>query len=220
MSTIQKKCADFLRSTYSNLPGGKLGSGHAHEIVAAYFGYGTAAALRTEPKYNLAALAEAAILMPDLRRMDQRIQQLTRLPVGLPGVDEFASKLTSFLRGHGYFSGEVWGTRNLAEYIDVSFIQEDPVMIEDALSGQIAMTNAYFDELDVHNVDLHFGDDSLTANVSGSLNGVNDPDKAFHGDSIAFTTVMTFERVAGRVGYLWPELETSGTIDDSGFYDE
>src|SRR5271166_2115806 len=220
MSTIQKKCADFLRSTYSNLPGGKLGSGHAHEIVAAYFGYGTAAALRTEPKYKLAALAEAAILMPDLRMMDQRIQQLASLPVGLPGVDELASKLTNFLRENGYFSGEVWRTRDVGEYIDVSFIQEDPMLIEDALSGEIAMTNAYFDELYVCNVDLDFGDDALIAKVSGSLNGENDPDKVFHGDSIAFTTVMTFERVVGRVGYLRPELETLGAIDESGYYDE
>ncbi|MEY9181179.1 hypothetical protein [Bradyrhizobium sp. USDA 313] len=220
MSSIQKDCADFLRMTFNNLTGGKLGSGHAHEIVAAYFGYGTAAALRTEPKYQLAALDQAAILIPDLRLMDQRVQQLNGLPAGLPGVDALALQLSNFLRGNGYFSGKVWFTRDLEEHINVSFIQEDPMMIEDALSGEMATTNAFFDELYVDEVSLDIGDDVLVANVSGSLNGENDTDKPFHGDSIAFTTTMTFERVAGRIAYRWPELETSGAVDESHYYDE
>lgn len=220
MSTIQKDCADFLRMTFNNLTGGKLGSGHAHEIVAAYFGYCTAAALRTEPKYQLSALDEAAILIPDLRLMDHRMQQLNGLPGGLPNVDELASQLSGFLSKNGYLSGEVWYTRDLEEYIEVSFIQEDPMMIEDALSGEMATTNAFFDELYIDKVSLDVGDDVLVANVSGALNGENDPDKPFHGDSIAFTTMMTFERVAGRIGYRRPELETSGAVDDSYYYDE
>ncbi|PDT65079.1 hypothetical protein CO683_34325 [Bradyrhizobium ottawaense] len=220
MSTIQKDCADFLRMTFNNPTGGKLGSGHAHEIVAAYFGYCTAAALRAEPKYQLSALDEAAILIPDLRLMDHRMQQLNGLPVGLPNVDELASQLSGFLSKNGYLSGEVWYTRDLEEYIEVSFIQEDPMMIEDALSGEMATTNAFFDELYIDKVSLDVGDDVLVANVSGALNGENDPDKPFHGDSIAFTTMMTFERVAGRIGYRRPELETSGAVDDSYYYDE
>ncbi|MGY3442816.1 hypothetical protein [Bradyrhizobium sp. USDA 4473] len=220
MSSIQKKCADFLRTTFNNLTGSKLGAAHAHEIVAAYFGYCTAAALRAEPTYQLSALNEAAILIPGLRLMDQRLQQLNGLPTGLTNVDELASQLSSFLSANGYLSGEVWYTRDLEEYINVSFIQEDPMMIEDALSGEMAMTNAFFDELYIDKVSLDVGDDVLVANVSGALNGENDPDKPFHGDSIVFTTMMTFERVAGRTGYRRPELETSGAIDDSHYYDE
>ncbi|MET4232318.1 hypothetical protein ACVWXN_006003 [Bradyrhizobium sp. i1.4.4] len=220
MSSIQKECADFLRTTFNNLTGSKLGSGHAHEIVAAYFGYCTAAALRAEPTYQLSALNEAAIVIPDLRLMDQRMQQLNGLPTGLPNVDELASQLSSFLSANGYLSGEVWYTRDLEEYINVSFIQKDRMMIEDALSGEMAMTNAFFDELYIDKVSLDVGDDVLVANVSGALNGENDPDKPSSGDSIVFTTLMTFERAAGRTGYRRPELETSGTIDDSHYYDE
>ena len=43
---------------------------HAHELVAAFFGYGTAAALRAEAKFPLTAIDEARHLIPDLRRMD------------------------------------------------------------------------------------------------------------------------------------------------------
>jgi hypothetical protein len=81
---IEKACANLLRSTYSNLPGGKLRSGHAHEIVAAYFGYNTAAALQAEYKFPLAALNEAEILIPDLHTMDKRVLQLNALAAGFP----------------------------------------------------------------------------------------------------------------------------------------
>jgi len=46
--SIQKLCADRLRDSYRELTGKKLGSGHAHEIAAAYFGYMTAAAMQAE----------------------------------------------------------------------------------------------------------------------------------------------------------------------------
>jgi hypothetical protein len=108
-------------------------------------------------------------------------------------------------------------TRELDEYINVSFIQGDPAMIEDDLSGEIATTNANFDELDVEEVELSFDVDTLVANVSGSLNGENDPDRVYYGDSINFKTVMTFRRVAARVAFLRPERETSGAVDLSGF---
>jgi hypothetical protein len=216
-TTIKKACADLLRSTYSNLPGGKLRSSHAHEIVAAYFGYNTAAALRAEDKYPLTALSEAEILIPDLQTLDKRVPQLNALPAGFPGVNELADTLTRFIREQDYFSGDVWMTRELDEYMNVSFIQDDPAMIEDDLSGQISTTNAYFDELYVEEVDLSFDIDTLVANISGSLNGENDPDQMYYGDSIHFKTVMTFQRVAARVAFLRPGLETSGAIDLSGF---
>ncbi len=94
------------------------------------------------------------------------------------------------------------------------------MMIEDDLSSEIATTNAYFDELYIDEVALDIGQDALVALISGSLNGETDQDRAFHGDSIAFTTVMTFQRVAGRVAYEKPELETSGAVDMSKYYDD
>ncbi len=56
---------------------------------------------------------------------------------------------------------------------------------------------------------------TLVASVSGALNGENDPDKSFNGDSINLETVTTFERVSGRVAYLEADLETTGFIDTS-----
>lgn len=218
--SLHKDCADYLRSYVRAVTGGKLGAGHAHELVAAYFGYGTGAALRAEATYPLSSLGQAEILIPDLRLMDQRVQELDGLPDDLPPVDDLASNLSNFLNERSYFSGDIWHTRDLEEHINVAYIQENPMMIEDDLSDQMAETNAYFDELYIDEVVLNSEDDALIANVSGSLNGENDPDRTFLGNSIAFTTVMTFRRVAGRVAYEKPELETSGAVDDSHYYDE
>lgn len=46
-----------------------------------------------------------------------------------------------------------------------------------------------------------------------------DWDRMFHGDSITFNTVMTFQRVAGRVAYLKPDIVTGGRVNSGHHYD-
>jgi hypothetical protein len=210
--SIQKQCADFLRSTYRNLANGKLGSGHAHEIVAAYFGYGSAAALQAERQYLLSSLDQAEFLIPDLGQLRRRIPQLTGLPQGLPGAPELAEQITEFLTDRRLFPGAVWQRDNLEDSINI-FIQENASLVEDGLSGEIAETNAYFDDLNIDEVDCSFRNDALVAELSGKLNGENDPDRPYSGTSIVFTSLVTFPRVAGRFGYGSPEVETSGSIN-------
>ncbi|OJU34984.1 MAG: hypothetical protein BGN99_24775 [Alphaproteobacteria bacterium 65-37] len=216
--TIQKDCADHLRSTYTT-GSSKLRAGHAHEIVASYFGYGTAAALQAESAYPLAALDEASVLIPAIPLMEQRMQQLKGLPTNLPGADELAKRLSAYLVQHNHFSGQVWHTHKLEEFIEEEFIQDHSLAIMDDLSGEMAETNAYFDELYVEQVTISEAPESVVATVSGHLNGENDPDKPFSGDSIAFTTTVTLERVAGRTAFLSPELDSGGTVDDKDYYD-
>jgi hypothetical protein len=216
--TIHKQCADHLRAKHAALTGSKLSSGHAHELVAAYFGYGTGAALRAEARYPLAELPRADILIPDLVLMETRRDAIANLPADLPDVDTLSMWVSECLCDGGHFSGLEWFTRDLGEYIDTDFLQKDPMLIEDALSGEIASTNAFFDELYIEDVEIDDGKDVLTATVEGALNGENDQDRAFHGDSIAFSSVITFDRVAGRVAYATPRVETSGAVDESRYY--
>jgi hypothetical protein len=216
--SLHKDCADHLRAYYRGLTGKKLGASHAHELVAAFFGYGTAAALRAETKFPLTAVGEADFLMPDLLRMEQRVQELRGLPTDLPTVDEVASEICGFLVSTGSFTGQIWQSRDLRDHVN-GYVQDNSLMIEDALSGEIAATNAYFDELYVDEYDFQSNDDALVVTLTGSLNGEHDPDRAFHGDKIAFTTIMTFPRVSGRVAYGEPELDTDGEVDDGDYYD-
>tara|TARA_Y100000815_G_scaffold264356_1_gene279910 strand:+ start:2450 stop:3166 length:717 start_codon:yes stop_codon:yes gene_type:complete len=217
--SIQKECADRLRETYLDLTGAKLKSGHAHELVAAYFGYGTAAALQADAAYPVDGIAAAAVLIPDLALMDRRRDELNQLPADLQPVDDLAKQITAYLVDEGYFSGKVWHNRDLADEINIRVV-EDPMIIGDALSGEIASTNAYFDELYIDEVAFDFTDDALVATLSGSLNGVHDWDRAFHGNKINFTSEMTMYRVAARMAYQQPDFETNGSVDNSHYEDD
>lgn len=217
--TIIKDCADFLRTTYST-NGSKLGAGHAHELTAAYFGYNSGAALRADNTYPVENLGDAALLIPDVQRLGTRMGEIDGLPATLPSPYEVASTLTAFLVAQHHFAGEVWKTDNLAQYMEEEFIQEQSSSIENDLSGEIASTNAYFDELIVDEVEITNTDDAVLIKVSGDFNGDQDPDKPFSGDKIVFTTDITLQRVAGRVGFMAPELQTGGSVDDSDYYDD
>lgn len=218
--SIKKQCADHLRVSYTAATGARLSAGHAHELVAAFFGYPTAAALQAEVAYPIDELPRADVLIPDLATLEARRLGIAGLPADLPDADTIASALEEFLSTSGGFSGDVWHTWDLKEYIDTDFMQPNAMRIEDDLSGEIGITNAFFDELYVEDVEISRNADGMTAVATGSLNGESDPDRAFHGDKIAFTTHITFELVAGRVGFTKPEVSTDGAVDDSRYYDE
>lgn len=216
--SIQKLCADHLRDSYRELTGKKLGSGHAHEIVAAYFGYVTASALQAETKYPLDDLAQADILIPDIARMEARRMLLTGLPEDLAPSRVLADDISTMLKTTGNFAGQTWDSQYLSDDIN-GFVQNDPMVIEGDLSDAVSETNASFDELYLDEVDVEINDDGLVATIDGSLNGEQDQDRVFHGDKIKFTSIMTMHRVAGRVAYENPEFETTGGVDDSMYYD-
>lgn len=83
---ITKLCADSLRSYLNDTHGIKLKSGHAHEIVAAFFGYKSKIALLADKQYPLSNLekAEFILLNPPTPFVDQRIRSLDALPANLP----------------------------------------------------------------------------------------------------------------------------------------
>lgn len=219
--SIHKDCADALRADYRGYGAGKLCAGHAHELVAAFFGYPDAAAMRAETEYPLRALPGADVLIPDLNLMWKRWDEL-EVPEDLHNVHNLALRLVGHLRALGHFRGEVWLTEDLKEYIQSDVLQKRFSHYTNELSGEMASTNAYFDELHVDEVDLQVDRDRVTAQVTGTLNGESDPDRGYLGDTISFETVLTLKRIAGRVAYSGPDLDTSGSVvrDDWGYFDE
>lgn len=217
--SVHKECVDALRAKYRALTGNKLVAGHAHEIVAAYFGYGTAAALRAEAKHPLTSLEEAEILMPALAVMDQRIAELQGIPGDLPTVDELAAQISTFLIEAGHFSGKIWSNRNIGEEVS-TYAYENPLTILDELSGEMATTNAYFDGFYIDEADVSSNDEGMTVTLTGTAEGEQDQDRVFSGDKINFTTYVTFDLVAGRVAYREPEFDTGGSVDDSYYFDD
>lgn len=127
--SIQKDCADHLRATYRDMTGGKLRSGHAHELVAAYFGYGTAAALQVDLTLPLSSLEEAEILIPDFAGIDRRRAELSNVPAALPDGRAIAKMVSASLKTAGHFTGEIWDSTYLSDDIN-DYIQRDSMVIE------------------------------------------------------------------------------------------
>ncbi|VTP91756.1 hypothetical protein [Sphingobacterium daejeonense] len=85
MQHITKLCADSLRSFSNEKFGIDLKSSHAHELVAAYFGYSSRAALLADTKYPISNLrqAELIVLIPTAQIKERR-NKLNGLSQNLP----------------------------------------------------------------------------------------------------------------------------------------
>ena len=83
--TISKLCADSLRTFTKEKYDIKLKAAHAHELVAAYFGYSSKNAMLADTKYPISNLdqAEIIVMMPD-DFIDQRRKNLQGLSPELP----------------------------------------------------------------------------------------------------------------------------------------
>ncbi len=83
---ITKLCADSLRVYLNDKHGIKLKSGHAHEIVAAFFGYKSRIAMLADKKHPISNLnqAELILLDPPTPFVDQRLKTLEGLSPDLP----------------------------------------------------------------------------------------------------------------------------------------
>jgi len=124
MDTLSKRCADSLR-VFSGNHGVKLGASHAHEIVAAFVGYNSNAAMRADklcPIENLNK-ADIYVLVPSAF-IDQRRQSLKGLPSDLPDTyalgEALASEIGEVFRGRVFPSfdhlSEVLASEHLQKY--------------------------------------------------------------------------------------------------------
>lgn len=107
---ITKKCADSLRAFTQNNYGIQLKSSHAHELVAAYFGYASCAALIADKQCPIAKLtdAEIIILNSSVPLVDQRLQSLENLPSKLPPSNILARGIYAPIVCDEQFSERIW----------------------------------------------------------------------------------------------------------------
>jgi hypothetical protein len=107
---ITKDCADSLRAFTQNNYGIQLKSSHAHEIVAAYFGYSSRAALLADKKCPIDHLTEAEIIILNTPTLfvDQRLKTLGNLPSELPANDTFAEGVYAPIVAGKQFYGKIW----------------------------------------------------------------------------------------------------------------
>lgn len=107
---ISKACADSLRAFTQNNYGIQLKSSHSHELVAAYFGYASRAALIADKQSSIDNLtdAEVIVLNTSMPFVEQRLKTLENLPFNLPPGNVLAEGVYAPIISDGQFKGRIW----------------------------------------------------------------------------------------------------------------
>ena len=164
---ISKICSDFLRAHHNGSLSEKLKASHARELVAAFFGYKSHAALIAESDFPLARIEETAILAPDMPLVEKRRAKLNGLPPDLLSSRDLADALCKHLQAESLFHGEVWLHDRLDYFVIENYLPDQDYQVMDQLSGVMAETNALFDEAYYEEAVVAHGPEELTITVTG-----------------------------------------------------
>ncbi|HGO5303870.1 TPA: hypothetical protein ACK21Z_004707 [Vibrio harveyi] len=212
---LSKLCADFLRQNHASQSTEKLKASHARELVAAFFGYKSHAALMAEKTYPIAQLEEAYIFIPDISLMNDRRPKLTGLPNDLNQSIDLAKLLSDMLSEEGLYGGDVWLYDTLETYIVEVLLPDCQSLIDDQLSGAMVETNAgFFDAPYYDDVKIEDRGDELVAIAKAQYKGESLDDKPFCGDTLNMVVKVTLPRMAGKRGFYDFELEAGGSVND------
>lgn len=186
MYTLTKLCADHLRAFTNANYGVTLKSSHAHEIVAAFLGYQSRAALLTDTKHSLDNLREASIIvLSPTDPINQRRETLHALPPGLPDTYALTEGVYGGLISEKWILGKIWPTfGTLAIFLADEYLREKKV---GNFYRRPVREGVKIDYEDNH---VHLKVFRFYQIVSGNV---------VHQENI--TTKITLQRVAGHIGY-------------------
>lgn len=213
---LSKLCADFMRKNHASRSIQKLKASHARELVAAFFGYNTHAALMADKIYPLSQLEEAHIFIPDISLMELRRAKLSGLPAELEKSFELSKHLSNMLAEEGLCTSNAWlYDTSLENYIQEVLLPDCQNLIDDQLSGVMAETNAgFYDEPEYEEVQIETSSNELVAIVTAQYKGESLDDKPFNGDTLDMVVKFTFPRLAGKCGFYDFELEVGAHVKE------
>ena len=218
---LSKLCADFLRQNYAFQSTENLKASHARELVAAFFGYKSHAALIAEKTYPLIQLEEVPIFIPDIPLINDRHSKLTGLPNDLTMSEDLAKLLLDMLVDKGLYSGKVCLNASLETFVEEVILPENQSFIDDELSPMMAETNAiFYDAPDYYDVKIEDRGDILLAIAKGKYKGKQLDDKPFCGDTLDISVHVTFRRMAGKRGFDDSEVEVGARVNNNWIDDE
>jgi len=210
---ITKASADSLRTFIQNNYGIQLKSSHAHELVAAYFGYSSRAALIADKECPIGTLgdAELIVLNHPMQRIDQRLKTLTNLPSGLPSSDILAGTIYKTIISDEQLSVKVW-----ADFKEMAIAYaEDRVFHNEKMERMMGIDGFDQRELDwLIQVEIKTMETDVLMTVTYDY-----PAKAKKPSRHA-SVAVTLPRIAGNIGYGEPKvLPTfySGHMSDPDF---
>lgn len=185
---ITKSCADSLRSFSQNNFGIQLKSSHAHELVAAYFGYSSRAALLADTACPISNLREAEfIVLTPTAKIKERRKELKELPQNLP--DDLAEGVYLPLLNEKLILHTIWPT---LENLGIALADQ-----------HLKLKPAYFSDQKVQRtgVELEFEGDEVAITV---FREYTSPSLllSFQQGKRAVVAVFTLKRMAGYIGYV------------------
>lgn len=206
---VSKYCADYLRESYEDLK-----ASHAHELVAAFFGYNSRAALLADKANFVDYIDQAHVLVPDSSVIDDRRDCLNGLSERLPPSGALCDELVQFLQSEEMFTGEVWDWQDIGEYVMEEFlpakVSPDLDLELEDITGPI---NAVFDEISYDHCDVEETDSSVSVTVRGTYSGYSMDDEPVEEDPVIDLEISVYlRRCAGRISFDEPEVFVSGSL--------
>lgn len=207
--SISKLCSDYLRERY---PG--LKASHARELVAAFFGYKSHAALLTDKGYSIEDLGDAEIMIPSVDMIQERRHCLKDLANAVSSSIDIAYDLADFLQVEQLFTGEVWHCDDLGEFMMEEYLPKhlNPDL-DLELEDVVAQTNAFFEEISYDDALVQEDANSVSITVTGTYSGYSNDGEEFKGDTIDMEVWVHMRRWAGRIAFERPEIQVEATVN-------
>lgn len=187
---------------------------HTHELLAAFFGYGSKAALDADNENFLKALnKEIWFFIPDLPLFTKRFNRLNlQDPNGdLPYIcSSYADNISDYLE---FYSWALECEINEQESGIEDFLRDNSFELSNQLSGVMSETNAYFDEEYFYNYCFSRTKNELIVTVDACIIGTNHPDRTFCGNEIDAEITLTCNLLAGSGLYEKPTICASGSVN-------
>ena len=186
---ISKHCATALRTFAKEEHNIKLKSAHAHELVAAFFGYKTKVSLLADEKYPINNLGQADfVVLPPDSFVDKRRNKLEGLDSNLPGNDVLGDVVYQSLY---QLCEEVWECTN-APFRSYEKLAKD--LVENDLTYQ-SINHISINIPRYHYVTFEDDADKLILNVFHAY-------KKGNGEmEVGGKAIICLPRVAGRIGF-------------------
>lgn len=181
---IIRQCANHLRTSLTENHNITLKTSHAHEIVAALFGYKSKASMLADKKYPITKLAKSELMMFEraFSCIDKRMEALNDLPDGLPNNDVIAETV------YALFENKSEGQRQAYTNFEDMAIE----LAKPYLQSHLNKMNVSSDLKEFSTeVNTEVREDKLILTVS--FNTLETPKYCF--------VEILFPRVAGCVGY-------------------
>jgi hypothetical protein len=185
---ITKRCADSLRSFTQSKFGIQIKSSHAHELVAAYMGYSSRAALLADTKCPITNLRQADILvLTPTAPIKVRRTELEGLPENLP--DDLAEGVYLPLYDEKWILHKIWPTfEELGKALADQHLKSKPAHFRDLKVQRHWVKVEFYNDEGAIFVFREYVSPSLTLSLMRNVTrGVVD--------------VFNLKRVAGFIGY-------------------